>query len=107
MKKKLTDEIKYLNKLPLDQTAFDIPEIITIDFTTVRPIYAYEKGVISTTVKYYTAKGVDEKVYHSLKELGFDFSSMPQFNIDLRGNLDEIKKVKSLKIIANVKLLNP
>ncbi|GAB2023047.1 hypothetical protein RyT2_21210 [Pseudolactococcus yaeyamensis] len=42
-----------------------------------------------------------------MKELGFDFSSMPQFNIDLRGNLDEIKKVKSLKIIANVKLLNP
>ncbi|GHU35866.1 hypothetical protein FACS1894192_01330 [Bacilli bacterium] len=107
MKKKLTDEIKYLNKLPLDQTAFDIPEIITIDFTTVHPIYAYEKSVRTTTVKRYTAKGVDDKVYHALKELGLNFSSMPQFDIDLRGNLDEIKKAKDLRKVVSVKLLSP
>lgn len=107
MKKKLTDEIKYLNKLPLDQSAFDIPEIITIDFKTARPIYAYKKGVRTTTVKCYVVKGVDDKVYQAFKKLEIDFSSMPQFDIDLRGSLEEIKKAKALKLVASVKLLNP
>ena len=104
---KLTETFQTPKDLPLDINGFDVPNVVMVDFTTARAVYAYNANRERTDhIEKYTVQGVDEKVYQALKNVGVNMSDVKTINIELTGGFDKIDDCIDKKLLVGVELTN-
>lgn len=102
----LDDNIK-IGKCFLENSQFNIPTQLFIDFTSARPNYYDESGNRQEDVQKYTLNGVDVTTGQALVKAGVDLSKFDGVQIEVLNNLDIVENLIDQKFIGAVKFIDP
>lgn len=101
------DETIKIGKCFLENSQFNIPTQLFIDFTSARPNYYDEAGNRQDEVQKYTLKGVDVPTGQALIKAGVNLSKFDGTQIEVLGQFDLVEELIEQKFINVVKFINP
>lgn len=101
------DETIKIGKFFLENSQFNIPEQLFIDFKSARPNYYDETGNRQDDVQKYTLNGVEINTGQALVKANVDLSKFDGIQIEVMNHLDQVEDLIEHKFVNAVKFINP